>query len=79
MRHTLLIGNTAQRRIARYDGLEHRTVLAEDLQIVYAISILCRGIDGTKLLDLTLSDCSCINGRGKNAHCTIWNVRKLWY
>ena len=57
MQHTLLIGNTAQRRIARYDGVEHGTTLAEDIQIGCAVSILCRGIHGTKLLDLTLSDC----------------------
>ena len=57
MQHTLLIGNTAQRRVARFNGLEHRTVLAEDLKIGYAISIFCRGIDGTKLLNTTLSNC----------------------
>ena len=56
MRHTLLVGNTAQRRIARRDGLEYRTVSAEELEIGYIMSILCRGIDGTELLNTTMSD-----------------------
>lgn len=57
MRHTLLVGNTAQRRIARCDGLEHRTVLADELEIGHIMSVLCRGIDGTELLNTTMSDC----------------------
>ena len=78
MRHTLLISNTAQRRITRCDRLEHRTVLAEELKIGYTMSILCRGIDGTKLLDTMMSDCW-REKVWKNAHGTIWIVRKLRY